>query len=161
MTESEPPVDFFDTSALIKHYAEEVGTDIVDRAFDNPHALRIITEITIIEFHSAFARRMRMGQCDAEAFEGVKSELAADIADGHLHVEPLTDVDKAEAIRLIEHHGPSRGLRTLDAMQLAVMKRLGPENLRTVFCADRLLVAILEVEGFSVIDPESPPHQAS
>jgi predicted nucleic acid-binding protein len=161
MSETDVPVDFFDTSALIKHYAEEIGTGIIDRAFDAPDTRRIITDITIIEFHSAFARRMRMGQCDAETFEGAKSELAADIADGHLEVEPLTEADKADAIRLIEQHGASRGLRTLDALQLAVMNRLGSEALQTIYCADRVFVAILEAEGFTVIDPEAPPSELS
>ena len=154
MTESDRPVDFFDTSALIKRYTEEIGTDIVDRAFDHPDTSRVITDIAIIEFHSAFARRMRMGQCDADEFEGARSELAADITAGHLHVERLTDADKSEASYLIEQYGPSQGLRTLDAMQLAVMKRLGAENLRTVYCADRALIAILEEEGFTVVNPE-------
>ena len=159
MTASDRPADFFDTSALVKYYAEETGTDIIDRAFKRPGVSRVITDIAIIEFHSAFARRMRMGQCDDAAFEGAKSELAADITSGHLRVEPLVDKDKSEAIRLIERYGPSLGLRTLDAVQLSVMKRLGAENLRTVYCADRVLALarVLEDEGFTVIDPEFPP----
>ena len=60
MTASDRPVDFFDASALIKRYAEETGTDVVERAFDHPNTSRVITDIAIIEFHSAFARRMRM-----------------------------------------------------------------------------------------------------
>lgn len=154
MTASDRPVDFFDTSALIKRYAEEIGTDVVDRAFDHPNTSRVITDIAIIEFHSAFARRMRMGQCDADEFEGAKSELTADITAGLLRVERLTEADKSDASYLIEQYGPSRGLRTLDAMQLAVMRRLGAEHLRTVYCADRALVAILEEEGFTVVNPE-------
>jgi hypothetical protein len=102
-----------------------------------------------------------MGQCDADEFEGAKSELAADIAAGNLRVERLTDADKSEASYLIEQYGPSRELRTLDAMQLAVIKRLGADNLRTVYCADRALVAILQAEGFTVINPESPPALSS
>lgn len=58
MTESSTRVAVFDTSALIKHYHDEPGTEVVDLAFDDLSKSRIITDITLIEFHSAFARRV-------------------------------------------------------------------------------------------------------
>ena len=155
MTESSAPLDFFDTSAFIKHYVEELGSEVVDRAFDDPDNIRLITDLTVIEFHSAFARRVRMGELEREDFEDVQSALEADIREGRLQVEGLSESDKVEATRLIQQYGLSRELRTLDAMQLAVMKRLGAATLRTVYCADRTLVSILETEGFTVIDPEA------
>ncbi len=64
---------------------------------------------------------------------------------------------KKEAVSLIETYGASRGLRTLDAMQLALMKTLGAEALTRVYCADRRFYGIIEEEGFAVLDPEQPP----
>jgi hypothetical protein len=40
------------------------------------------------------------------------------------------------------------------------MKRLSPERLDAVYGADRLLLAILMAEGFTVLNPESPPSDA-
>jgi hypothetical protein len=45
----------------------------------------------------------------------------------------------------------------LDAIQLAVMKRLGPQVIRHIYCADRPFAALIKEEGFSVINPEEPP----
>jgi hypothetical protein len=52
--------------------------------------------------------------------------------------------------------GLSKNLRTLDSMQLAVMKGLGSQTITHIYCADRAFVALLEEEGFPVINPEEP-----
>jgi hypothetical protein len=40
-------------------------------------------------------------------------------------------------------------------MQLAVMKRLSSQVIRTVYCADGPFAAVIEAEGFSVTNPET------
>jgi hypothetical protein len=83
--------------------------------------------------------------------------MAEDIRSGVMHLTFFGDSDKREAAALIEKHGPSKNLRTLDAIQLAVVKRLGSQALRHVYCADRPFAALMRAEGLSVIDPEEPP----
>jgi len=68
MSVSEPPVYFLDTSALVKRYHPERGSAVVQRAFAEPSARRIISDISIIEVHSAFARRVRMGEITQRIF---------------------------------------------------------------------------------------------
>ncbi len=106
MTEYSAPVDFFDTSALVKHYHDEPGSAVIDSAFDDPDAIRIITDIMVIEFHSAFTRRVRMGEITTEDYRRAKSELDSDIREDKLHVEALSEADKVEAAWLIEQYGP-------------------------------------------------------
>jgi uncharacterized protein with PIN domain len=48
---------FFDTSALVKRYHQEKGTNVVDVAFEQEGA-RIISDVSIIEFFSAFAKKV-------------------------------------------------------------------------------------------------------
>lgn len=48
---------FFDTSALVKRYHDEVGTAAVDEAFDDEDAFCLISDLTVIECHSAFAKQ--------------------------------------------------------------------------------------------------------
>jgi hypothetical protein len=59
---------------------------------------------------------------------------------------------------LIERHGASHGLRTLDSLQLAVAPSLhrggAVENL---VAADKVVCNVAAVEGMPVIDLESPP----
>jgi predicted nucleic acid-binding protein len=160
MTASETAACFFDTSALIKRYHTERGAEVVEAAFAEPASVRIVSDIGIIELYSAFARRVRMGEITAEDFQMAKAELDADIQSRRLRVEASGDADKAAAARLIEQYGLSHNLRTLDALHLAVIQRLGPAYLRAVYCADRPLIALLEAEGFTVINPEASPEPA-
>jgi len=48
MKEDEAPLDFFDTSALVKRYHRETGTDVVDAAFEDRDATRVISNISVI-----------------------------------------------------------------------------------------------------------------
>ena len=64
---AESPIYFFDTSALFKRYHREPGTEAVDAAFAVP-AVRIASDLALIELASAFARRVRMQEITAEDF---------------------------------------------------------------------------------------------
>ena len=150
-----PPAYFFDTSALLKRYHAEPGTDAVDVAFAAP-SIRIASDLGLIELLSALARRVRMREITAQDVQSAKAAIAKDIQDnGALRVEAVGEADKAEAARLLERYGLTQELRTLDALHLAVMRRLGPAALDAVYCADRRLIAILQAEGFTVINPET------
>jgi hypothetical protein len=133
---------------------------VVEAAFAEPAYVRIVSDIGIIELYSAFARRVHMGEITADDFQTAKAELDADIQSRRLRVEALGDADKAAAARLIEQYGLSHSLRTLDALHLAVIKRLGPTYLHAVYCADCPLIALLETEGFAVINPETSSEPA-
>jgi uncharacterized protein len=58
---------FLDTSALLKRYVPEIGTQWMQSIADpqNEHLL-IIAQITWVEFHSAIARRQREQSVSAE-----------------------------------------------------------------------------------------------
>ena len=59
---------FFDTSALVKRYHQEKGTDVVDVAFEQ-EGVRIISDVSVIEFFSAFAKKVRTGEITKEDFQ--------------------------------------------------------------------------------------------
>ena len=155
MKEDDRPIYFFDTSALVKRYHQEIGTEIVDTAFEDQDAVKLISDISVIEFYSAFAKKTRMGEITQEDFRDTIRALGQDIRSGSFELAALNDNDKKEAATLIEKHGLSKSLRTLDAMQLAVMKRFGCQSINRVYCADRPFVAVIEAEGFSVTNPEA------
>ncbi len=52
---------FFDTSALVKRYHHEKGTDVVDVVF-NQEGVRIISDVSIIEFFPPSQRRLEQGR---------------------------------------------------------------------------------------------------
>jgi predicted nucleic acid-binding protein len=57
-----------DTSALVKRYHREVGTDVVDAAFADEGGIRMISDMGVIEFYSAFAKKVRTGEITEEDF---------------------------------------------------------------------------------------------
>lgn len=48
---------FFDTSALVKRYYDEPGTETVDRLIEIEETKVVVTAITVIEVVSAFRRK--------------------------------------------------------------------------------------------------------
>lgn len=51
---------YLDTSALIKLYREEPGTDEVERIFSSEESAIIISELALVELYSALYRLLRM-----------------------------------------------------------------------------------------------------
>lgn len=74
-----------------------------------------------------------------------------------MQLRPFGEEEKRTAALLIERYGPSNSLRTLDAMQLAVMKGIEAGAITRVYCADRRFAEVVEREGFTVVDPERAP----
>jgi len=62
------PLHFFDTSAISKHYHAETGTAKVDALLDLPNASQIISRLSVVELHSVFAKKVRIGELDQQIF---------------------------------------------------------------------------------------------
>lgn len=53
---------FFDTSALVKRYAEEEGTETVDELIEQNDETIVITSLAVLEITSAFRRKYNRGK---------------------------------------------------------------------------------------------------
>jgi uncharacterized protein len=62
MNGAEEIIYFFDTSALVKRYHREVGTDVIDDAFAQVSAMNVMSDISVIELYSAFTKKIRLGE---------------------------------------------------------------------------------------------------
>ena len=147
-------VYFFDTSALLKRYHSEVGTAIVDAAFEEKEARRVISDLSVIEFYSALIKKVRTREIPEMSFRDAVKLLAQDFQNKIIEITSINDDDKRSALLLLEKYGISQNLRTLDSLQLAVMSRLGRQVITRILCADRAFVSIIEQEGFTVTNPE-------
>jgi predicted nucleic acid-binding protein len=110
---------FLDTSAVIKLYHKEVGSDEL-LAFLNVHAhdlIVTISDMTRTEFHSAFLRRVRMQEIPATPVFAVFGLFDRDL---NMFNQIAVDATvKHMATTLLDNIAHQRGLRTLDAFQLA------------------------------------------
>ena len=147
---------FFDTSAIVKYYHAEPGTEAVSKIFAEADRKIAISSLGFLEIQSAFALKVRSGVLTATSAGMQRARLMLDIAAGDIEVYRLTERHLAVAETLIGRHSFTRRLRTLDALQLAVALDLSGENLMDHFLvADQPLAEIASLEGLGVINPEA------
>jgi predicted nucleic acid-binding protein len=148
---------FFDTSAAAKHYRVEVGTATVDAFLAEAGARHFLSDLSVVELHSVFARLVRTGQITAADFHLARGRFLADIASNLWQMVSITTAHFHEAQQLLLRHGLAHSLRTLDAIQLAAALSLNALGTLSAFvCADANLCRIAAAEGLVVVNPELP-----
>jgi len=144
---------FFDTSAIVKRYHREDGSDFIDRLFTEADAEFVISDISIIEFYSALSLKVRVGEIDEENFMSLRKLFSQDIKRGIYEVAEFSNAEKLESTKLLLKYAKKHSLKTLDAIQLSVVKSINEPEVKAVVCADEKLCKIIALEGFSVINP--------
>lgn len=134
-------VYFFDTSALVKYYHEESGRPKVVDLIEDPASSIHISRLSHVEWHSAFARHVRTGAVSAEEFHRLRGRFYADLKTGKFQTVPLHNTHLQRASRLLSTHALTRGLRTLDALQLTIALDL-PQRGR---CGNSILFTIEKI----------------
>lgn len=137
---------YVDTSALVKRYLQEPGSDAFDACF-LMHAPLRISRLTIIEMRCALARRRRAKQVSRKLEGQVQEAFRLDMQDGALVVASFTDDDLTLAYHLMDEVG-SIPLRTLDALHLAVARHVGADGFAT---ADKNQAEAAKALGIPVI----------
>jgi hypothetical protein len=115
-----------------------------------------ISSLAIVELHSVFARLVRQGIITAAEFGLARGLFLNDIATGLWQEVSIVAAHFHRAQQLLVHHGPTRNLRTLDAIQLgaALLNAIGP--LDAFVSADANLVLVAAVEGLPTVNPGVP-----
>jgi hypothetical protein len=138
----------------------EIGSDwilsITDPATDNDLA---ISQISWVEVHSAFARRLRDRSLSAQRFDLIVQKVREDFENEYL----VIDVDRTlieTATELVIQHP----LRAYDSVQLASALRfqsttlLSQPETRVIFVsADNRLLDIAQSEGLATDNPNNYP----
>src|SRR5690348_4807528 len=151
------PDNFFDTSALGKHYHQELGSARVDQLLADPGSRHFISRLTLVEIQSVFAKKVRTGFLSLADFQLLRRRFLTDVARLRLQVVRVTGAHFQSAEQLIRRLAPAQNLRTLDALQLAVALDLQARGVVSQFiCADQGLCAIALGEGLSIVNPEVP-----
>ena len=150
---------YFDSSALVKYYIIESGTEwvriLIDGRLDEGWANSISTSaLTWAEVISAFTKRHRMGDIPTHLYRALTARFLqeARLRYGRLKVN---DVVIETAVELIQRHP----LRAYDAVQLATAlllnRRLLADKLPplTFVSADNVLCRAARAEGLSSENP--------
>jgi len=142
---------FLDTSALVKLYVQEPGTDrLLPLISDQPENRFAILAISVVEFRSAIRRRQRAGDIDATIADAILKSLQSHVETRFLR-QAVNDTVIDAALDLIDRYA----LRAYDAVQLAgclVLCAIAAEAF-TFVCSDHRLLEAARSEQLRVLDP--------
>lgn len=117
-----------------------------------------ISRLSIVEMESVLATKVRSREINDVGVEIARRCLRADLVRGRLSVGPPIETRHYQAARiLVARFGAAQGLRTLDALQLAValdLKQLGTVSL--FVAADQKLCRVAQLAGCPAVNPEKP-----
>ncbi len=151
------PNYFFDTSALAKAYHREAGTERVLAWMAEPGSRLLISSLAVVELQSALAQKLRAGVVTTPHYELARRKFGGDIRTRRLVVKGLFRRHLHAAAKLIDAIAPTKRLRTLDSIQLAVAIELITNGAAGHFVvADEPLAQFAILRGLSVINPIVP-----
>ena len=119
---------FLDTSALAKHYHVENGTPEVERILHELGSTHYISRLATVEIQSVFALKARTQEITLQDLQQLQKHIAADFAARRFPVIKMLQSHFQDAEQLIRKHGPTKSLRTLDSLQLAVALSLNSQG---------------------------------
>jgi len=153
------PSFFFDSSAIVKRYVSETGTNwVVQQTHPRQRNGIYLARTAGVEVVSAITRRHRSGTISAPVATQVLADFRFDFSTQYRLVG-ITPRLIQSAMRLVEAHG----LRGYDAIQLAAALQAHSRLLArqrpalTLISADIALNAAAVIEGLPVDDPNNHP----
>ena len=108
---------YLDTSALVKLYHQEIGTEQVEALFKESDSSLVVSELAAVELYSTVARKVRTGEISDEAFDAICPNFEHD-CQRRFVVRPLSAAVTHKAKELLQQYGKTKALRSLDALHL-------------------------------------------
>ncbi|HTF90449.1 MAG TPA: type II toxin-antitoxin system VapC family toxin [Planctomycetota bacterium] len=144
-------VHFLDSSALVKLYIREPGTDAMLDLAGKAETRFTVLSLARVECRAALRRRQRSRDLSEATASKVLAQVDTDLRD-FFSVQPVDDSVISRAAQLIDKHP----LRAYDALQLSGFLQLQDQTrgATTVFvCSDQQLVAVARAEGALCFEP--------
>lgn len=150
---------FCDSSAIVKRYVNETGSNFVDGLADVQSGnILLLARITRVEVVAAIARRLKNGSVTPADAQNAVAAFQHDLTNNYFTVE-ITPVLLSVAMNLATKHA----LRGYDAVQLAAALEANDERAAnglpslTLISADTELNAAAQAEGLNVENPNNYP----
>ena len=148
---------FFDSSAVIKRYVNEVGSTFVEKLTDvNSGNLILLARTTRVEVAGAIARRLKDGSITAVDEQDILAAFTHDLANAYFTIE-ITSTMLSVAMNLCTSHA----LRGYAAVQLAAAMEANWERVLRglppliLVSADKELNQAARDEGLRAEDPDT------
>lgn len=154
---------YFDASALVKRYTEEVGSDKVDFLFQNVPLNRLMClAIGVAEVFSICVRKRNDGRITRHHFEQAVGYLDSEVINIESDFEtiPVQNALIWESISLMDIHSINSVDAILLCSALDIVTNLGDENNELVLVAsDQRLLRAAQTEGLLCFNPETDSQQ--
>ena len=128
------------------------------RIVSEPGSSSFISHLAVVEMESVLAIKLRTGEIGVPQAEIARRSLRADLSQRRLRVGPPFEPHHFQSARqLLVRYGASEGLRTLDALQLALaldLKLAG--QIAVLVAADQRLCQVAALAGCPAENPEQP-----
>ncbi len=150
---------FYDSSAIVKRYVNEIGSNFIDGLADakSGHII-LLSRISRVEVAAAIARRLKNKSVTASDAQNALAAFQHDLTNNYFTVE-ITPVLLSRAMSLAIKHA----LRGYDAVQLAAVLEASDERTAndlsplTLISADTELNTAAQAEGLAVDNPNDHP----
>jgi len=147
------PLFYLDTSAIVKRYRSETGTEVIIQLVDNanPDDRFYTSFLSILELTSAIMRLVRGGQLSKATAGEILARFRVDVQE-IIQVWPLDNEIVAGAVQVVEEHR----LRSGDAIHLATVNALdliSAEDSVIVVSSDDELVDAARAAAFDSLNP--------
>ncbi len=146
---------YLETSALVKLYVQEAGTNRLLQlaALSAGHRFAVLS-ISRVEFHSAVRRRQREGDIQESGAKRLLTRFDRHMESRFIRIQ-MNEALADSAIGLLGRHD----LRAYDAVQLSgcLALRTGSGSDEPTFvCSDLRLLQAAKLEGLLWLDPSAP-----
>ncbi|NEX18484.1 MAG: VapC toxin family PIN domain ribonuclease [Halochromatium sp.] len=112
---------YFDTSALLPYYRTESDSDVIQSLLAAQNTPVLISQLAQVEFASALARWVRMGELSEPQANLVEHAFHEDLVSERFLVQPVEMAHFERALHWLANRNTA--LRTLDVLQLACAER--------------------------------------
>jgi predicted nucleic acid-binding protein len=150
---------FCDSSAIVKRYVNETGSNFVEDLADVTNGnVILLARITQVEVAAAIARRLKGGSIATADAQKALVAFQHDLTNSYFTVE-ITPLLSSRAMSLATKHA----LRGYDAVQLAAALEANDERIAnelsplTLVSADDELNTAAQAEGLTVENPNDYP----
>lgn len=140
---------FFDTSAVVKLYHQEAGSELVLPLYTAEQNI-VVSELSKVEFLSTVHKKYRTNEISLAALEALKNRFMVD-AHERFTVIPIVSPVIDKALEIIESYAGETHLFALDSIQVATYL-VASDNDTIFVCADKRLTAFVKKLGYGTLD---------
>lgn len=142
-------VYYWDTSALLKKYIDEVASSRVKETLSEEKNKVLTAKFTEIEIYSAVERLKKMKQLQSPDYRRIFHDIEKDFLRGVWSIISVCDQHIEKAKKILRQ----RSLRVGDSIQLATALLSAKQFSNITFCsADHKLLEAARLEGLKCID---------